>query len=54
MTKDDIKLILKAFYNVNAVIRTSYDAHHAFEYAVTDEYFDKILKEYNKLKEAEK
>ena len=50
MTKEDIKLVIKAFYKVNSIVRASYDAHHTFKYAHTDEYLEKILEQYNKLK----
>lgn len=50
MTREEIKLVIKAFYKVNAVIRTQYDAHGAFKYAQTDEYLDMIIKQYNKLR----
>ena len=50
MTREDVRLFIKAFYKVNAVVRASYDAHSAFKYASTEEYLDRILNEYNKLK----
>lgn len=53
MTREDILLIIKAFYKVNAIVRASYDAHSAFNYAQTDEYLDRILEMYNKLKKGE-
>ena len=53
MTRQDILLVIRAFYKVNAIVRTSYDAHYAFKYAQTDEYLDRILEMYNKLKKEE-
>ena len=53
MTRQDILLVIKAFYKVNAIVRASYDAHHAFNYAQTDEYLDRILEQYNNLKKEE-
>lgn len=50
MNKEDIRLIIKAFYKVNSIVRASYDAHRAFQYAHTDEYLERILEQYNKLK----
>lgn len=54
MTRNDIFLVIKAFYKVNAIVRASYDVHHAFKYAQTDEYLDRILEIYNKLKKENK
>lgn len=50
MTRQDILLFIQAFYRVNALVRASYDAHHALKYSLTDEYLDRILEEYNNLK----
>jgi len=51
MSKDDIKLVIMAFFKVNSIVRASFDAHHAFQYAQTDEYLERILEQYNKLRE---
>ena len=53
MTREDILLVIRAFYKVNAIVRASYDAHSAFKYTLTDEYLDRILETYDKLKKGE-
>lgn len=54
MTRKEISLVIKAFYDINAVVRVSYDPHSAFRYAHTNEYLDRILERYNELKQKKK
>lgn len=55
MNKEDIRLIIEAFYTVNRRIRTSYDNDMdlCIKYARTDKYLEDILEVYNELKKAE-
>ena len=54
MNIEDIKLVIEALYKVNTAVRAHCDAHYALQYAQTDEYLEKILEQYNKLKEGGK
>ena len=50
MTIEDIKLIIQAFYKVNDIERKAHGEQGAYEYSLTEGYWERILEQYIYLK----
>lgn len=50
MTKENIKIVIEAFFAVNKRLRASYNSGQCIKYSHTDKYYEDILEVYNELK----
>ena len=51
MTREDIKIVIQAFYKVNDTERKCHGELGAYEFSQTEEYWDRILEQYVYIKE---
>jgi hypothetical protein len=51
MTTEDIKIVIQAFYKVNAIERKAHGELAAYEFSQTESYWERILEQYIYIKE---